>query len=277
MPEEEFRISEDGLEKLLREIARVYKYDFLGYSRESLKRRVTRFLGMEKIRSVSELQFRLLNEPAFFAYFVEELTVNVTEMFRNPSFFKALTEEVFPVLKNLEFIRIWHAGCSTGEEVYSLAILLEEHNLLERSILYGTDLNPHVLEKAKAGVFNLGTMKAYSENYILCGGQTSLSDYYKVQHNQALFSDKLKNRMVFSVHNLVTDQSFNEFHLILCRNVIIYFTRELQERVFGLFTESLSNPGFLGLGAKETLQHSNHKNCYSLLNREEKIWQKKNL
>ena len=270
----ELRITDEELETLLREVVRVYKYDFLAYSRESLKRRVNRFTGMEHIGSIAELQDRLLTEPSFFAYFVEELTVNVTEMFRNPAFFKALVDDVFPVLAQQKFIRIWHAGCSTGEEVYALAILLKEAGLLERTILYGTDLNPNVLEKAKIGMFHLSNMKAYSENYNLSGGQNSLSQYYNVRYNQAAFSDELKKRMVFSVHNLVADQSFNEFHLILCRNVLIYFNRELQERVFGLFTESLSEPGFLGLGAKETLQLSGYKNSYTYLNKAEKIWLK---
>ncbi len=277
MPELELKITDLELENLLREIARIYKYDFLAYSRESLKRRVNRFLGLEKLPSIAELHYRLSGDAAFFAYFVEELTVNVTEMFRNPGFFKALSNEVFPVLAQQKFIRIWHAGCSTGEEVYTLAILLKEAKLLDRTILYGTDLNPNVLEKAKSGIFHLSNMKAYSENYIRSGGQTSLSEYFSVRYNQALFNEDLRKRMVYSVHNLVTDQSFNEFHLILCRNVLIYFNRDLQERVFKLFTESLSEPGFLGLGAKETLQLSAYKDSYTYFNREEKIWQKKSV
>ncbi|MGZ5304802.1 MAG: CheR family methyltransferase, partial [Bacteroidia bacterium] len=216
----------------------------------------------------------VLNNPAYFSYFVEELTVNVTEMFRNPTFYKALVKDVFPLLSKHDFIRIWHAGCSTGEEVYSLAILLKEAGLLDRSILYGTDLNPDVLEKAKAGLFHVSNMKSYTENYIQSGGKANLSDYYTLRYGQAMFSEDLKKRMVYSVHNLVTDQSFNEFHLILCRNVLIYFNRNLQDRVFSLFTDSLPKSGLLALGSKETLQHSSSKNAYTVLNKEEKIWTK---
>lgn len=274
MQERELKISDEELEGLLKEIARVYRFDFTSYSRESLKRRVNRVLALEKFPSKAELQFKILSEPAYFEHFVDELTVNVTEMFRNPGFFQALREEVFPELAKLDFIRVWHAGCSTGEEVYSLAILLKEANLLDKTLLYGTDLNPSVLEKAKAGFFHISSMKTYSENYIQCGGQSSLSDYYTVRYGQALFHEDLKRRMVFSVHNLVTDQSFNEFHLILCRNVLIYFNRDLQDRVFALFTESLSEPGFLGLGSKETLLHSSSKKHYAYFNREARIWKK---
>lgn len=272
MQESLLKISDDELENLLKEVIRVYKYDFTSYSRESLSRRVNRILALEKIPSVAELQYKVLNDATYFGYFVEELTVNVTEMFRDPSFYKALVHDVFPLLSKHEFIRIWHAGCSTGEEVYSLAILLKEYGLLDRSILYGTDLNPNVLEKAKSGIFHVSNMKTYTENYIRSGGKFNLSDYYTLRYGQAMFSEDLKKRMVFSVHNLVTDQSFNEFHLILCRNVLIYFNRNLQDRVFSLFTKSLPVAGLLALGSKETLQHSGSKNAFSVLNKEEKIW-----
>ncbi|MFB9862804.1 protein-glutamate O-methyltransferase CheR [Rufibacter immobilis] len=274
MQEPELRIVDEELEKLLKEMARLYRYDFTAYSRESLKRRINRVLLLKKIPSIAELHYQVTTDPDFFAYLVEQITVNVTEMFRNPAFFHTLRQEVFPILAQEPFIRIWHAGCSTGEEVYSLAILLQEANLLNRTLLYGTDLNPHVLQQAKSGLFHVANLKTYSENYLQSGGTSSLSDYYTVRYNQALFSDELRQRMVFSVHNLVSDQSFNEFNLILCRNVLIYFNRDLQDRVFNLFTESLPAGGILALGAKETLVHSTSKDAYTYLNREQKIWMK---
>lgn len=274
--EEAFKlgITEQELELLLREIARVYKYDFTGYSRESLRRRFNRLLAMEKVPSVAEFQYKVLTDTVFFKYVVEELTVNVTEMYRNPEFYLALVQDVFPQLAQLDHIRIWHAGCSTGEEVYSLAILLQEAGLLDRSILYGTDLNPRVLQKAKDGLFPLANMKAYSTNYLLSGGQQSLSAYYTVRYNQAAFSEELRKRMVFAVHNLVSDQSFNEFHLILCRNVLIYFSRDLQDKVLTLFTSSLPTGGVLALGSKETLQLSGSKASYTPVSKQQKIWRK---
>ncbi|WP_026464951.1 CheR family methyltransferase [Adhaeribacter aquaticus] len=274
MQELALKISEEELDQFLKVIIKVYRFDFSSYSRESLKRRVNRVLALEKFPSIAELQYQVISDPDYFSHFVEELTVNVTEMFRNPAFFRALKEEVFPKLAQQKFIRIWHAGCSTGEEVYSLAILLQEANLLERSLLYGTDLNPQVLHKAKSGLFHISTLRTYSENYIQSGGQSSLSEYYTVRYGQALFKEELRRKMVYSVHNLATDQSFNEFNLILCRNVLIYFNRDLQDKVFGLFTQSLPNGGFLALGAKETLQHSNFKDYYTYLNKQERIWLK---
>ncbi|MGQ3089143.1 CheR family methyltransferase, partial [Flavobacterium sp.] len=209
----------------------------------------------------------------YFKRMVEEITVNVTEMFRDPLFYKVLRTEVLPVLATKPFIRVWHAGCSTGEEVYSMAILLQEANLLHKSLLYATDLNPTVLDAARKGVFQLGMMKQYSENYILSGGKRDFSEYYTAHYGRAKFRDELSEKMVFSQHNLVSDRSFNEFDLILCRNVLIYFDKDLQEKALQLFDESLSNLAYLALGTKETIKFSPMHKRYEQLNRE-KIWRK---
>src|SRR5690606_23503348 len=205
--------------------------------------------------------------------FVEQITVTVTEMFRDPGFYKALREQVLPVLGTYPFIRIWLAGCSTGEEAYSLAIILKELNLYHRSLIYATDINPDVLEKAAKGIFPLGQMKQYSENYILAGGISDFSNYYSANYNLAKFDEALRSKMIFSTHNLVSDHSFNEFQLILCRNVLIYFDRDLQVKVFNLFNQSLETLGFLALGSKETLKFSSVAHHFKQLNAE-RIWRK---
>ncbi len=194
-------------------------------------------------------------------------------MFRDPTFYKALREQVLPHLGTYPFIRIWLAGCSTGEEAYSIAIVLKELNLLDKSLIYATDLNPEVLEKAGKGIFPLSQMKQYSENYILSGGKNDFSSYYSANYNVAKFDESLKSKMIFSTHNLVSDHSFNLFQLILCRNVLIYFDKELQSKVFTLFDQSLENLGFLALGTKETLRFSSIASKFKQLN-SEKIWRK---
>jgi chemotaxis protein methyltransferase CheR len=194
-------------------------------------------------------------------------------MFRDPAFYNALKTEVLPVLNTYPFIRIWHAGCSTGEEVYSMAILLEEANLFDKSLFYATDLNPGVLEIAKKGIFPLNQMKHYSENYILSGGKKDFSSYYTANYNLAKFDERLNRKMIFSTHNLVSDRSFNEFQLIICRNVLIYFDKALQAKVFHLFDESLENLGFLALGSKETLKFSSIEKKFKPISKE-KIWRK---
>ncbi|MFT5821151.1 MAG: chemotaxis protein methyltransferase CheR [Crocinitomix sp.] len=271
----ELLITKEELLSLQKELRLIYGYDFKNYATASLKRRVSRFMRYSKIISFLELKYRLGTEEEFFNYFLEEVTVNVTEMFRDPSFFRAIREQVIPQLKTYPNIRIWHAGCSTGEEVYSMAILLEEEGLLERSLLYATDINQHVLEQAKSMKFNIDLMSDYASNYLAAGGKEEFSKYYTAQYGKAVFNDRLKQRMVFSTHNLVNDQSFNEFNLVICRNVLIYFNRELQDNVIGLFTNSVSPLGFLALGSKESLSFSKHEEHYNKIDGKMKIWQKK--
>lgn len=266
-------IKDEDVDILLNDLLDTYGYDFTEYSKASLKRRIHRLFALDKFPSFAELRYRVKNDDDYLKRFVEEITVNVTEMFRDPAFYEALRKEVLPVLATYPLIRIWHAGCSTGEEVYSMAILLHEANLLHKSLLYATDLNPDVLEKAKQGIFPAGQMKQYSENYILAGGKKDFSSYYTSRYDRAKFDKTLTKKMIFATHNLVSDRSFNEFQLIFCRNVMIYFDKELQDRVLQLFDQSLEPLGFLALGSKETLRFSTIASSYKLVSKE-KIWRK---
>ncbi|MFD2570815.1 CheR family methyltransferase [Spirosoma soli] len=266
-------IDEDELDLLLTDLLTVHGYDFTHYSRASIKRRVNRQWVLDKFPSFAELRYRVRSDTSYLKRFVEGLTVNVTEMFRDPLFYKALRTDVLSSLTAKPFIRIWHAGCSTGEEVFSMAILLKEAGLLHKSLLYATDLNPEVLETARKGIYGLGIMKQYSENYILSGGTRDFSDYYTAQYGHVKFSDEFTEKMVFSTHNLVSDRSFNEFDLILCRNVLIYFDKILQDHVLRLFDDSLSPLGYLALGSKETLKFSGIQSKFKQL-ASEKIWRK---
>ncbi|MBD3904077.1 protein-glutamate O-methyltransferase CheR [Chryseobacterium sp. Ch-15] len=266
-------IKDEEIEFLIKDVYELYGYDFSGYSRASFKRRVNRICLIERFTSFAELRYTLINEPKYLKRFVEEVTVNVTEMFRDPHFFKGLREKILPQLGTYPLIRIWVAGCSTGEEAYSMAILLKEANLYHKSLIYGTDLNPSVLETARAGVFPLQQMKLYSENYMLSGGKKDFSDYYTANYDSAKFDKSLQEKLILSTHNLVSDSSFNSFQLIICRNVLIYFDRSLQERVFRLFDNSLENLGFLALGAKETIRFSKlDKNFHQI--DDQRIWKK---
>ena len=267
-------VSDSEMELLISDILSIYGYDFTDYSKASLKRRLNRIYTLDKFPSFAEFRYRIKNDATYFSRFVEEITVNVTEMFRDPSFYKTLKEEVLPVLATKPFIRIWHAGCSTGEEVYSMAIMLEEANLLQKSLLYATDLNPSVLERLKKGIFPLSQIKQYSENYILSGGRNEFSKYYTAKYDLAKFDENLKKKMIVSTHNLVSDRSFNEFQLILCRNVLIYFDKPLQDKALALFDESLETLGFLALCAKENLKFSPVARKYKQLANKEKIWRK---
>jgi chemotaxis protein methyltransferase CheR len=272
MEKDLIQIKEEELTILLADIKNKYGYDFNDYTKASLTRRVNRIFIIDRIPSFAELLYKVLNNTEFFGYFLEAVTVNVTEMFRDPSFYIALKEKVFPQLATYPFIRIWHAGCSTGEEVYSMAILLKEYGLLHKSILYATDINQEVLEKAKKGIFPISTMKSYSENYINAGGSQQFSDYYTANYGYTQFDTELTKRMVFSPHNLASDQSFNEFNLIVCRNVFIYFNRNLQNTVFGLFRKSLAPLGYLALGSKESIRFSEHHKYFTEVDRKNKIW-----
>jgi chemotaxis protein methyltransferase CheR len=266
-------IRDEEVEILLTDMLDTYGYDFNDYSKASLKRRINRLFTLDSFPSFAEFRYRLRNDETYLKRFVEEITVNVTEMFRDPSFYETLRKEVLPVLATYPLIRIWHAGCSTGEEVYSMAILLQEADLLKKSLLYATDINPDVLERAKEGIFPLSQMKQYSENYLAAGGKKEFSSYYRSRYDRAKFDKQLSKKMIFATHNLVSDRSFNEFQLILCRNVMIYFDKELQDRVLHLFDQSLEPLGFLALGAKETLRFSSVAPKYKQLAKE-KIWRK---
>ncbi|MCD2422163.1 protein-glutamate O-methyltransferase CheR [Niabella pedocola] len=266
-------IKDAEIEVLLKDIADVYDYDFTQYSKASLKRRLNRICIIDKFTSFAELRYRLINDASYLQRFIEEITVNVTEMFRDPLFYKALRTDILPSLGTYPFIRIWIAGCSTGEEAYSIAILLKEIGLYNQALIYATDINPGVLEKAAKGIFAAGPMRQYAENYILSGGSKDLSVYYISQYDHVRFHSDLKSKIIFSTHNLVSDASFNEFQLILCRNVLIYFDKDLQNRVFKLFDDSLQPLGYLALGAKETIRFSHLEHKYRQWNGE-KIWKK---
>lgn len=270
----EIYLEDHEIDILLNDILLNHGYDFTNYSRASIKRRLNRIYSLERPPSFAEFRYRLVNDKEYIKYVIEQVTVNVTEMFRDPMFYKSLREQIIPTLGTYPLIRIWHAGCSTGEEVYSMAILLKEANLLHKSLLYATDLSPSVLEKASSGIFPLSAMKQYSENYISSGGKKDFSAYYTANYDRARFDDTLKNKMIFATHNLVSDRSFNEFQLIVCRNVLIYFDKDLQARVFELFNNSLQRLGYLALGSKETLKFSSLSKTYVPVSAKEKIWRK---
>ncbi len=262
------------IELLLEGIYRHYGFDFREYAYASIRRRLWKRIEAEGLSTVSALQERILHEPAMMERLLLDLSINVTAMFRDPSFYRAFREVVVPTLRTYPFIRIWHAGCATGEEVYSMAILLEEEGLYDRARIYATDINEVVLQKAKAGIFPLDRMQEYTENYIAAGGKRSFSDYYVAKYGGALFSPSLTRNVVFSQHNLVTDRSFSEFNAILCRNVLIYFDKTLQAKVHGLFYDSLSIFGVLALGSRESLRFSPYEDCYEQINGPEKIYRK---
>jgi len=266
-------VNDHEIEILLNDLYEVHGYDFTDYSRASLRRRINRLYELDRFPSFAEFRYKIKKEPDYLKRFVEEITVNVTEMFRDPLFYKTIRTEILPVLATYPLIRIWHAGCSTGEEVYSMAILLKEANLLHKSLLYATDINPDVLQTGMNGIFPLTHMKQYSENYITSGGTNDFSTYYSAKYNFAKFDEQLRSKVIFATHNLVSDHSFNEFQLILCRNVLIYFERDLQNKVYALFDQSLESLGFLGLGNKETLRFSPVAEKYKQLNKQ-KIWRK---
>ena len=262
------------IELLLEGIFRQYGFDFRAYAYSSIRRRIWKRITAEHLENVSALQERVLHDPRMMERLLLDLSVNVTAMFRDPGFYAAFREEVIPLLRTYPFIRIWHAGCSTGEEVYSMAILLQEEGLYDRSRLYATDINEVVLQQAKAGIFPLERMQEYTENYIRAGGKRSFSEYYTAKYDGALFTPALRQNVVFSQHNLVTDRSFSEFNVVLCRNVLIYFDKTLQKRVHGLFYESLVNFGILCLGSKESLKFSEYEGCYEQISKMEKIYRK---
>lgn len=253
------------IELLLAAISRRYGYDFRNYAPASLRRRVRRVLAKEELSTVSELQSRILRDPYCMQRFVTHLAVSVTSMFRDPIFYLAFRNEVVPLLRTYPFVRIWHAGCSTGEEVYSLAIVLSEEGLYDRCRIYATDLSDELLDRAQSGIYSLNHMREFTHNYLRAGGDSDFSSYYTADHKNAILRSDLRRNIVFAQHNLVSDGSFNEFHVILCRNVIIYFDMVLRERVHRLLYESLGMFGILGLGLKESLRYTPHESCYEPL------------
>ena len=262
------------IELLLEGIYRHYGFDFRSYAYASIRRRLWKRIEAEGMASVSALQDRVLHDPDMMNQLLLDLSINVTAMFRDPTFYVAFRTKVVPLLRTYPFIRVWHAGCSTGEEVYSMAILLEEEGLYDRARIYATDINEVVVHRAKSGIFPLDRMQEYTENYIKAGGTRSFSEYYTAKYDGALFKQELLRNVVFSQHNLVTDRSFAECTVILCRNVLIYFDKTLQERVHGLFYESLSTFGILALGSKESLRVSKYEECYEPISATEKIYRK---
>jgi len=262
------------IELLLEGIYQHYGFDFRSYAYASIRRRLWKRIEAEGLSTISGLQDQVLHNPPMMEKLLLDLSINVTSMFRDPGFYRVFREQVIPTLRTYPFIRIWHAGCATGEEVYSMAILLEEESLYERSRIYATDINEVVLQKAKSGIFPLERMQEYTENYIAAGGKRAFSDYYTAKYGGALFSPGLTKNVVFSQHNLVTDRSFSEFNVILCRNVLIYFDRTLQSRVLTLFYDSLATFGILALGSKESLRFSPYEECYEQINGPEKIYRK---
>jgi chemotaxis protein methyltransferase CheR len=267
-------LEEIELALLLEGVFRKYGFDFREYASASLRRRVWRRVHAEGLSTISELQARLLHDPACMERLLLDLSINVTAMFRDPSFYSAFRAKVVPQLRTYPFTRIWVAGCSTGEEVYSLAILLREEGLYDRSRIYATDINESVLDRARTGVFPLEKMREYTQNYIKAGGTQAFSEYYLAKYDGAQFQRSLIDNVVFAQHNLVSDRSFNEFNVIVCRNVMIYFDRVLQDRVHELFYESLMTFGVLGLGHKESIRFSPHADSFEELDPAEKLYRK---
>ena len=262
------------IELLLEGVYRRYGFDFREYATASLKRRLWRRMCAEGLSTVTQLQDRLLRDEACMERLLLDLSISVTAMFRDPSFYVAFREHVVPTLRTYPFTRIWCAGCSTGEEVYSLAILLEEEELYGRTRIYATDINEQVLETARAGVFPLDKMKQYTQNYIRSGGTREFSEYYVAKYDGARFSRSLTENIVFAQHNLVSDRAFNEFNVIVCRNVMIYFDKALQNRVHQLFYESLDTFGALALGRKESVAFTPFADSYDVVDAAERIYRK---
>ena len=265
------------LHLLMEAIYLKYSYDFRDYSRASQKRRVLYALGQLNCPTISALQSRVLHDAAVFLQLLQYLTIPVSEMFRDPGFFLALRQQVVPHLQTYASLKIWIAGCSTGEEVYSLAILLREEGLLERSLIYATDINPASLEKARQGIFALGSIKGHTANYQQAGGKRAFSDYYTAAYEAAIFDKTLRENITFADHSLATDSVFSETQLVLCRNVLIYFNKRLQDRALGLFHDSLGYRGFLALGSKESLDFSDYSAHFEPLVRAERIFRKRSI
>ena len=260
---------------LLEAIYHKYGFDFRSYAPATVKRRVLKRMKESNMRNISEMINRVLHDETFFEQMLLDISINVTEMFRDPEVFRAIRHKVIPMLADLPMIKIWHAGCATGEEAYSTAILLEEAGLAEKSRIYATDFNDVVLDKAREGIVPADRLKLYTANYQRAGGENSFADYYHADHGLVVFNQKLKKNIIFANHNLVTDSVFAEMDLIFCRNVLIYFTRALQDRVFTLFHDSLSERGILCIGSKETISLSNQAENFETIASAERIFRKR--
>ena len=271
---------EDSLETietqlLLEAIYQRYHYDFRSYAQASLRRRLRQARQQMGFASVSALQEALLHDPAMLPRLLDFMTVQVSEMFRDPSYWRALRERVIPHLRTYPSLKVWIAGCSTGEELYSFVILMREEGLEDRTLFYATDINPRALEAAQSGVYALDRLRTFTENHQKAGGRSSLSDYYTANYGRAVFDRSLRDRVVFSDHSLVTDAVFAEVQMVSCRNVMIYFDRTFQDRAVGLFKDALPRKGFLGIGSKESLRFSEHAGAFAEFDRAEKIYQRR--
>lgn len=264
-----------AVDLLLEAIFRRYGHDFRDYARATIDRRIQHFISSNGYRSVAELIPRVLEDAKFFSRLVNQFSIPVTEMFRDPEVFLAVREQVVPLLRTWPHFKVWHAGCATGEEVYSLAILLKEEALYQRSTIYATDFNEEALGRAREGIYPIDKLREATRNYQQAGGKSSLTDYFHVAYDAAAFNAGLRERLVFSSHNLATDNAFGEMHLIFCRNVLIYFNRELQNRVLELFTQCLVHGGFLCVGNKEDLQFTQVSGSYDLVDARARLYKKK--
>lgn len=262
------------LDLFLEALFRRYHYDFRSYSRTSLQRRADLARSRLECATLSDLQRRLLHEPDVLPTVIDAMTVQVSEVFRDPSYYLSIRREVIPHLSTFPSLKVWVAGCADGEELYSLAILFREEGLFDRTIFYATEINRRALAKAEAGVYDMDRMAQFSQNYHQAGGRASLSDYYTAAYGRAAFDRSLRRKTVFTEHNLASDQVFSEVHLVSCRNVLIYFDTTLQDRALGLFADSLARGGFLGLGAHETLRFSAHASLYSAFDESQRIWRR---
>ena len=260
---------------LLEAIYLKYGYDFRNYTKASIKRRINQRLVLSKLANISAMQHQLLTNKVFFETLLHDFSIQVTEMFRDPSFYLALREHMIPILRTYPYIKIWHAGCASGEEVYSMAILLKEEGLLDKTLIYATDINEVVLKKAKDGIYPVDRIKEFTRNYQKAGGTKSFSNYYTAKYDAVIMNKELKKNLIFAQHNLATDNDFGEMNLIMCRNVLIYFDDSLENRVFNLFTNCLVRQGFLCLGSKESLNFSNSSKYFEQLIPKEKIYRKK--
>jgi chemotaxis protein methyltransferase CheR len=274
--DEQHRLELEEIEvKLLTEgIYHHYGFDFRDYSLPSLRRRIWKRVYAEGLSTISGLQEKVLHDSGCMERLLLDLSINTTAMFRDPTFYLAFRQKVVPMLRTYPFVRIWHAGCSTGEEVYSMAILLQEEGVYERCRIYATDINEAVLQRAKEGIFPLATMQENTSNYISAGGKGTFSEYYTARYDYAIFRPTLRDNVVFAQHNLVTDASFNVFNVIFCRNVLIYFNNTLQDKVQRLFLQSLEHLGVLGLGKKETIKYTNVSDYYDVLDEEERLYRR---
>ncbi len=263
------------IDLFLEAVFQKYGHDFRNYGRAHIKRRLLHRMKLSKISSISQMQHDVLYDKNFFQLILKDFSINVTEMFRDPSFYEQLRKEIIPILKTYPFIKIWHAGCSSGEEVYSMAILLKEEGLYERSQIYATDFNNVILQQAKEGIYPISKIKEFTQNYQKAGGINSFSDYYMAKYESVILDSDLKKNIIFADHNLVTDSAFAEVHLLICRNVLIYFNKELQNHVIKLLTSSIIPGGYLCLGTKETVRFSASHKCYDTIKENEKIFKKK--